>query len=108
VQFVLLANLWWRNTHGGEDPNQLALARHAGTDIKMTSQVLRKLEAKGLILREVDPADTRARRLRATPRGAALAEQAIAVVQRVNDAFFAPAGDPAAVMSMLRALARPR
>jgi DNA-binding MarR family transcriptional regulator len=108
VQFVLLANLWWRNTHGSEDPSQLALARHAGTDIKMTSQVLRKLEAKGLIVREVDPADTRARRLRATPRGAALAERAITVVQHVNDGFFAPAGDPAAVMAMLRALGGPR
>src|SRR5205807_1135708 len=80
VQFVLLATLWWRNTHDGEDPNQLALARYAGTDVKMTSQVLRKLEAKAMVVREVDPADTRARRLRATPRGAALAQRAIAEV----------------------------
>lgn len=107
VQFVLLANLWWRNEHGGEDPNQLALARYAGTDVKMTSQVLRKLEAKGMVVRDVDPADTRARRLRATPHGAALAQRAIAEVRRVNDAFFAPAGDPAAVLSMLRSLAGP-
>jgi hypothetical protein len=28
----------------GEHPNQLALARQAGTDVKMTSQVLRTLE----------------------------------------------------------------
>jgi DNA-binding MarR family transcriptional regulator len=108
VQFVLLANLWWRNEHDDEDPNQLTLARHAGTDVKMTSQVLRKLEAKGLIVREVDPDDTRARRLMATPRGAALAQQAITEVQRVNKEFFAPAGDPAAVLAMLRSLAGPR
>jgi DNA-binding MarR family transcriptional regulator len=108
VQFVLLANLWWRNKHDGEVPNQLALARHAGTDVKMTSQVLRKLEAKGMVVREVDPADSRARRLRATPRGAALARRAIAEVQRVNDEFFAPAGDTAAVLAMLRPLAGPR
>src|SRR4051794_26973384 len=57
VQFVLLASTWWLNEHGG-NPNQLTLARHAGTDVKMTSQVLGKLEAKELIRREVDPADT--------------------------------------------------
>src|SRR5579859_6878456 len=63
VQFVLLASTWWLNTRG-EHPNQLTVARHAGTDVKMTSEVLRKLEAKGLIRRDVDAADTRARRLR--------------------------------------------
>ena len=41
MQFVLLATAWWLNTRG-EDPNQLSLARQAGTDVKMTS-VLRKL-----------------------------------------------------------------
>ena len=61
VQFVLLATTWWLNSHG-EDPNQLTLARQAGTDVKMTSQVLRKLESKGLIRRDVDTTDTRAKR----------------------------------------------
>ncbi|MEV5721598.1 MarR family transcriptional regulator [Amycolatopsis mediterranei] len=108
VQFVLLATLWWHTTHDDEDPNQLALARYAGTDVKMTSQVVRKLEAKGLLVREVDPDDTRARRLQPTRRGAALAQRAIVEVQRVNDVFFAPAGDSAAVLAMLRSLAGPR
>ncbi|MFH8789134.1 MarR family winged helix-turn-helix transcriptional regulator [Streptomyces roseoverticillatus] len=72
VQFVLLACTWWLNTHD-EQPNQLALARQAGTDVKMTSQVLRALEAKGLIERKTDPADTRAKRLHVTSTGAELA-----------------------------------
>lgn len=72
MQFVLLACTWWLNTQG-EHPNQLAVARQAGTDVKMTSQVLRTLEGKGLIEREVDPADTRAKRLRVTDTGAELA-----------------------------------
>ena len=33
------------NAHG-QVPNQLALARQAGTDVKMTSEVVRKLAAK--------------------------------------------------------------
>src|SRR6185369_14007578 len=40
VQFVLLASTWWLNTKG-QDPNQLTLAQQAGTDVKMTSEVLR-------------------------------------------------------------------
>jgi DNA-binding MarR family transcriptional regulator len=88
VQFVLLACAWWLNDHG-DPPNQVAIAAQAGTDVKMTSQVLRTLERKGLLEREVDAADTRARRVRVTKRGAALAPRAIAVVEEVDARFFA-------------------
>jgi DNA-binding MarR family transcriptional regulator len=87
VQFVLLTCTWWLNTHG-EEPNQLTLARQAGTDVKMTSQVLRSLEAKGLIVREVDPSDTRAKRLRVTKSGARLAPRAVTAVEAVDERFF--------------------
>jgi DNA-binding MarR family transcriptional regulator len=105
VQFVLLACAWWLNTHG-EEPNQLALARQAGTDVKMTSQVLRALEAKGLIERTVDPADTRAKRLRVTSAGAELAPRAITAVEQVDARFFEPVAATDAV-ALLRRLARP-
>ncbi|MDQ2815110.1 MAG: MarR family winged helix-turn-helix transcriptional regulator [Actinomycetota bacterium] len=104
VQFVLLATAWWLNSRG-EDPNQLNLARQAGTDVKMTSEVLRKLEAKGLIVRTVDAADTRAKILRVTDRGAERAIQAVAVVEAADAAFFSAAADPAALLAMLRPLA---
>jgi DNA-binding MarR family transcriptional regulator len=55
----------------------------------MTSQVVRSLERKGLIEREVDAADTRARRLHVTSRGAELALRAIAIVEQVDAEFFA-------------------
>ncbi len=87
MQFVLLACTWWLGEQG-EVPNQLQLAVQAGTDVKMTSQVVRKLQAKGLLDREVDPADTRARRLRLTPAGAVLASRAIAAVEPVDAQFF--------------------
>ena len=105
VQFVLLATAWWLNS-AGEDPNQLALARRAGTDVKMTSQVLRKLETKGLIRRETDAADTRAKRLRVTDRGAELAAAALAAVEAADAAFFRATPDSAALLAMLRPLAR--
>jgi DNA-binding MarR family transcriptional regulator len=74
AQFVLLACTWWLNEQG-ERPSQIALAGQAGTDIKMTSQVLRSLERKGLIEREVDPTDTRAPAARYEARSTARAKR---------------------------------
>ena len=105
VQFVLLAAAWWLNSCG-EDPNQLSVARQAGTDVKMTSEVLRKLEAKGLVVRTVDAADTRARKIRVTERGGELALAAVTAVERVDAAFFRAVPDPGALLAMLRTLAR--
>ena len=108
VQFVLLSCAWWLNDHGVV-PNQLQLARQAGTDVKMTSQVIRKLEAKGLIERETDSGDTRAKRLRVTEAGTTLALRAIKAVEEADAAFFRPltsAGTPAAdITALLRRLA---
>jgi len=94
VQFVLLACAWWLEDQG-RTANQLQLARQAGTDVKMTSQVVRKLEAKGLVDRAVDPADTRARLLRVTAAGARLVRRAIVVVEDVDARFFAREADAA-------------
>jgi DNA-binding MarR family transcriptional regulator len=104
VQFVLLACTWWLNEQG-QRPSQIALAAQAGTDVKMTSQVVRSLERKGLVERDVDPADTRALRLRVTRRGARLAPRAIAVVERVDAGFFDEV-DTADALRILRRLAR--
>ena len=106
VQFVLLACTWWLNEHG-EHPNQIALAAQAVTDVKMTSQVVRSLERKGLVERQVDPVDTRARRLRVTRRGARLAPRAIALVERVDAEFFEPV-PRADALDLLGSLARLR
>ncbi len=89
VQFVLLACAWWAGRQG-EPPNQLALAGQAGTDVKMTSSVLAALERKGLIQRETDPRDTRAKRVVVTERGAALAPRAIEAVEQADAEFFQP------------------
>lgn len=49
VQFVLLASAWWLGEGGGRPPSQVAIARHARTSIQMTSEILRKLEARHLL-----------------------------------------------------------
>jgi DNA-binding MarR family transcriptional regulator len=104
VQFVLLATTWWLNSTE-QAPNQLAVATAAGTDVKMTSQVLRKLEDKDLLTRETDPADTRAKLLRVTPAGAELATRAIAVVEATDTEFFRRVADQPSLLAALRSLA---
>jgi DNA-binding MarR family transcriptional regulator len=100
VQFVLLACTYWLN-HRGQSPNQLAVASLAGTDITMTSQVLRKLEGRGLVTRQTDARDTRAKILTVTERGAALARTAFGVVEAADEEFFS--GWPPALADVLRA-----
>src|SRR5256886_16840953 len=58
VQFVLLASLWWLNEHG-EHPNQLTVARQAGTDVEMTVQGVRRPEDKSPLGRRTHPHRTR-------------------------------------------------
>ena len=103
VQFVLLACAWWAGLHDGP-PNQLALAGQAGTDVKMTSAVLATLERKGLIRRETDPRDSRAKRVAVTERGAELAPRAIEAVERADAEFFRPV-ETADALGLLRRLA---
>jgi DNA-binding MarR family transcriptional regulator len=54
----------------------------------MTSQVIRKLERRGLVDRRPDPVDGRARRLQLTSTGAALLAGALADVEATDDAYF--------------------
>ncbi|MEQ4722213.1 MarR family transcriptional regulator [Nonomuraea sp. B19D2] len=104
VQFVLLASTEWLNRHG-ELPNQLAVATFADTDVKMTSQVVRKLEEKGLLVREPDPADSRARLLRVTSQGGDLIRRAVEEVERADAEFFQTVPEAAGLVTILRQLA---
>jgi DNA-binding MarR family transcriptional regulator len=101
VQFVLLASTWWLN-RSGEHPNQIQVARQAGTEPKMTSEVLRTLERKALVLRAPDPQDTRAKRLRVTDRGSELAIRSIAAVEAADAEFFAPVARDDAIQMLFR------
>ena len=91
VQFVLLASAWWLGREGA--PTQMELARQAGTDPMMTSQVVRKLEDKALVTREEDPSDARARRIVLTRQGRTLLTKALSDVERADAEFFAALGN---------------
>lgn len=99
VQFVLLASTWWLN-QTGERPTQAELSTHTGSDARMTSEVVRRLEARGLVVRAAKSEDARALRLRVTRSGGALARKAIAAVEAADDAFFAPVRGPRFVAAL--------
>lgn len=101
VQFVLLVSTWWL-TEQGQPPTQRELAEHAGTDQMMASQVLRRLEAKGLVERTVDELDTRAKRVHLTPSGRTSLEKALPTVDKTDADFFSPVSRP----QLLRVLTR--
>lgn len=90
-QFVLLANLGWLARHG-KSVTQVELARHCGTDITMTSQVLRALERKGLIERKQQEGNERSKFPSLTPSGGKLIEKAIPLVEAVDADFFKKLG----------------
>jgi DNA-binding MarR family transcriptional regulator len=101
VQFVLLASLTWLVAEG--PVTQRALARHAATDEMMTSQVLRTLEAAGLVGRAQHPTDRRARALEVTDAGRELANRAVVAVEACDQAFFAALPDvPAFTAELVR------
>lgn len=104
VQFVLLAGVWWLATEDAP-PTQRRLADHAGTDPMMTSQVLRRLEGKGLVERTADAVDARAKRVRLTRAGHALLSRVLPQVDRADAEFFAPVSQPE-LLGMLTRLAR--
>ena len=103
VQFVLLASAMWLGRNG-QPPNQVQLAAQAGTEAKMTSDVVARLEAKGLIARETDPHDSRAKVIRITATGAAAAQRAIVAVETADAAFFEPV-DEAQLVGLLQQIA---
>jgi DNA-binding MarR family transcriptional regulator len=89
-----------------EPVTQVMLARHAGTDVMTTSQILRTLEKKKLVRRTDHPTDSRAFALRPTAAGRRLARQLIHLVERADQEFFEPlGGDASRFAASLRQLA---
>lgn len=88
VQFVLLTVAWWHEEHGAGAATQTVVATTAGTDPMMTSQVLRRLEADGLVRREPHPDDARARCVGLTDEGRARLAAALPAVEAVDAEVF--------------------
>ena len=81
-------------TRAGETTSQQRLAAYAGSGPASVSRTVRELERDGLVMRLPDPSDHRTRRLSLTERGAAVADEANRIVQRLERQLIAPLGDP--------------
>jgi len=102
-QFVLLATATW---FGAEETlTQARLSQLSGIDPMTTSQVLRALEAAGLIERIDHPHDPRAKAITVTKVGRDLARKAVVAVEDADAAFFKPlASDTKRLVAMFQAL----
>lgn len=76
-----------------ETPTQVAVHRFAAIDENMTSQVVKTLIGKDLLLRNPNPTDGRGHVLALTKSGEKLLEEVRAVVRPAADEFFSPLGD---------------
>jgi DNA-binding MarR family transcriptional regulator len=89
VQLVLLAGVAWLERES-EPITQVRLARQAKTDVMMTSQVLKKLELRGLVSKRPSESDTRANVITLTEKGAEKVAKALQIAEKVDSDFFRP------------------
>jgi len=89
VQLVLLAGVAWLERES-EPITQVRLARQAKTDVMMTSQVLKKLESRGLVSKRPSESDTRANVITLTEKGAEKVAKALGIAEKVDSDFFRP------------------
>ncbi len=87
TQFFVLGAIAWHGRRGA--PTQAEVAKSAATDPMTTSQVVRALEQRGLIIRRDDPKDSRTWRLELTPAGRDELRACGALVREVDRRFFA-------------------
>lgn len=89
LQFIVLASAAWM-VHIGKPPSQARLAEFCAMDPMLMSKVVRTLERKGAIVRAADPRDTRSKLVSLTTAGEAMLLEALPMVERAYDDFFAP------------------
>ena len=87
AQFRLLVAVAWLSARS-RTVRQADVARVANADPVMTSEVLRHLEARGLIARTPHPTDGRAKAIITTDAGGALADRSARLIESVEAKFF--------------------
>ncbi|HZE39811.1 MAG TPA: MarR family winged helix-turn-helix transcriptional regulator [Stackebrandtia sp.] len=103
-QFCLLGAIGWLSATE-RPPTQQRAADLAGADRMMTSKLVGTLCARGLVARQDDPGDARARRLRLTPEGRAVTDEAVRLMAEVDAEVFGTGADRERHRQRLRAIA---
>ncbi len=87
TQFVILASAYWLILHQ-DLVTQIQVAKHANTDVMMTSNILRTLEKKKFIMRQEHLTDTRAKTIELTDLGIDVLTEAVKKVETFDRDFF--------------------
>lgn len=87
VQFILLSNLYYLEQER-EKVSLSNISASANTDLMMTSQVVKTLISKGLVIKQSDPEDSRAFVLQTTPSGRRLSLKAMEIVDKTDQEIF--------------------
>ncbi|MBS1719902.1 MAG: MarR family transcriptional regulator [Armatimonadetes bacterium] len=88
VQYLLLVTLADLEKRRDEPIRQADLAAEAKLDLMMTSQVIRSLEERGLLLRSPHPHDMRAFMIEPTPEGEKVLKGARPAFEAAETAFW--------------------
>ncbi|HEU0317336.1 MAG TPA: MarR family winged helix-turn-helix transcriptional regulator [Solirubrobacteraceae bacterium] len=88
-QFFVLAALLHAETRDRPPPTQRAVAAQTGIDPNTTSQIVRGIERRGLVVRAPSERDSRALALSLTPEGLELASLCGRRARALNREFFA-------------------
>ena len=81
--------------------SQTDIARFSDMDVMTVSQIIRLLVKKGLIMREVHPKDSRANIILLTDTGLQKVNQALPLVESIDQAFFGKLGNNTETLNQL-------
>ena len=81
--------------------SQTDIARFSDMDVMTISQIIRLLVNKGLIMREVHPKDSRANIILLTDMGLQKVNQALPLVEGIDQAFFGKLEDNTEILNQL-------
>ena len=103
MDFTMLAGIRVLTERKLAPPTQVNLADYNNVDVMSVSQVVRRLERKGLVIRKRHATDTRAWLLGLTSDGERALADAAVLADRLHESFFGTCDQPA-LRSALRAL----
>ena len=89
TQYVFMGTLFELEKHN-DKATQNDLARLTNSDVTMTSQILRTLQKRGLVLREQIDGDERAKYSSLSPAGKKLVKKAAEIMKINEKEYFAP------------------
>ena len=81
--------------------SQTDIARFSDMDVMTVSQIIRLLVKKGLIMREVHPKDSRANIILLTDMGLQKVNQALPLVEGIDQTFFGKLGNKTEILNQL-------